>query len=148
MTADEDHCVARRRLLVIAGKGGVGRSTVAAAVGVGAARRGLRTVVVEVAGRGDVARALGREPTDGLSEREIYPGLSHGVGFDTEPDGSLALALEGGHTARRIVHAGGSATGRALTDRLIELVEASPAMDVRERTSGWRCGATASAAPR
>lgn len=77
MTADEDHWVARRRLLVIAGKGGVGRSTVAAAVGVGAARRGLRTVVVEVAGRGDVARALGREPADGLSERAIYPGLSH-----------------------------------------------------------------------
>jgi L-aspartate oxidase len=40
-----------------------------------------------------------------------------------------------GHTARRIVHAGGSATGRALTDRLIELAEASPAIDVRERTS-------------
>jgi L-aspartate oxidase len=61
--------------------------------------------------------------------------VARGVGFDTEPDGSLALALEGGHSVRRIVHAGGSATGKALTDRLIDLVEASPAIDVRERTS-------------
>ena len=58
-----------------------------------------------------------------------------GVGFDAERDGTLALALEGGHTARRIVHAGGSATGKALTDRLIELVEAEPRIEVRERTS-------------
>ena len=52
--------------------------------------------------------------------------VARGVGFDTAPDGNLALALEGGHSARRIVHAGGSATGKALTDRLIELVEANP----------------------
>ena len=61
--------------------------------------------------------------------------VARGVGFDTRPDGNLALALEGGHTARRIVHANGSATGKALTDRLIELIEASTTIDVRERTS-------------
>jgi L-aspartate oxidase len=61
--------------------------------------------------------------------------IARGVGFDTDSDGSLALALEGGHSARRIVHAGGSATGKALTDRLIELVAASPGIEVRERTS-------------
>jgi L-aspartate oxidase len=61
--------------------------------------------------------------------------LKRGVGFDTGPDGVLALALEGGHSARRIVHAGGSATGQALTHRLIELVEADPRIEVLERTS-------------
>ena len=61
--------------------------------------------------------------------------IARGVGFDTDPDGELALALEGGHSARRIVHAGGSATGKALTDRLIELIQASPGIEVRERTS-------------
>jgi L-aspartate oxidase len=61
--------------------------------------------------------------------------VARGVGFDTDPDGNLALALEGGHSARRIVHAGGSATGKALTDRLIELVEANPGVGVRERSS-------------
>jgi L-aspartate oxidase len=58
-----------------------------------------------------------------------------GVGFDTESDGELALALEGGHTARRIIHAGGSATGKALTDRLIERVVSEPRIAVLERTS-------------
>ena len=72
--------------------------------------------------------------------------LAHGVRFDTEPDGELSLGLEGGHTARRIVHAGGSETGRALTDRLATLVAEEPGIDVRENTSalalwsdGTRC---------
>src|SRR5271165_5897064 len=46
-------------LVVVTGKGGVGKSTVAAALGLAAYRRGLRAIVVEVAARGDVARALG-----------------------------------------------------------------------------------------
>lgn len=41
--------VAPPRLVVLVGKGGVGRSTVAAALGLVAARRGRRTLVVEVA---------------------------------------------------------------------------------------------------
>ncbi len=67
-----------------------------------------------------------------------------GVRFDTEADGSLALGLEGGHSARRIVHAGGSETGRALTSRLAELVSAHPGIEVMEGTSAealWSDGA-------
>jgi anion-transporting ArsA/GET3 family ATPase len=45
-------------LLVVTGKGGVGKSTVAAALGLAASRRGLRTIVVEVAAREDISRAL------------------------------------------------------------------------------------------
>jgi anion-transporting ArsA/GET3 family ATPase len=37
-----------RKLVVVTGKGGVGKTTIAAAVGVAAAARGLRTIVVEV----------------------------------------------------------------------------------------------------
>jgi len=58
-----------------------------------------------------------------------------GMQFDTRPDGGLELGLEGGHTARRIVHAGGSETGRALTDRLAQLVGASTRIRVEENTS-------------
>ena len=36
---------------------------------------------------------------------------ARGVQFDTDPEGGLALGLEGGHSARRIVHAGGSRDG-------------------------------------
>ncbi len=39
-----------RRLIVVTGKGGVGKTTVSAALGLLGARRGLRTIVVEVTG--------------------------------------------------------------------------------------------------
>lgn len=50
-----------------------------------------------------------------------------GARFDTEDDGRLALALEGGHHARRVVHAGGDASGaevsRTLTTAVAALVD-------------------------
>jgi L-aspartate oxidase len=58
-----------------------------------------------------------------------------GVVFDTEPGGELALGLEGGHTRRRIVHAGGSQTGHEITSKLAAMVAAEPRIEVRERTS-------------
>jgi len=60
---------------------------------------------------------------------------ARGVRFDAEPSGELALGLEGGHSARRIVHAGGSETGRAITSRLAELVAAEPMIAVWEGAS-------------
>jgi len=86
------------------------------------------------AGRG-LCRTAALEALVNEAPAAVEELIARGVGFDTLPDGSLALGLEGGHSERRIVHAGGSVTGKALTDRLIELVEASPAIDVRERTS-------------
>ena len=47
---------------------------------------------------------------------------SLGVRFDADRFGRLALGLEGGHSIRRIVHAGGSATGRRLVRQLSALV--------------------------
>ena len=44
-----------------------------------------------------------------------------GVHFDADRHGNLALGLEGGHSRRRIVHAGGSATGRRITRELSAL---------------------------
>jgi L-aspartate oxidase len=58
-----------------------------------------------------------------------------GVAFDLEPDGELALGLEGGHTRRRIVHAGGSQTGHEITSKLAAMVAAEPRIDVCESTS-------------
>jgi anion-transporting ArsA/GET3 family ATPase len=56
-----------RELLIVTGKGGVGTSTVAAALAVAAARRGLRAVVAEVAGRRDAAALLGAAAVDHVS---------------------------------------------------------------------------------
>ncbi|HEX2129577.1 MAG TPA: FAD-dependent oxidoreductase [Solirubrobacterales bacterium] len=58
-----------------------------------------------------------------------------GVRFDLDSRGELALGLEGGHSARRIVHAGGSETGRAITSRLAQLVAADGTIEVLEGAS-------------
>ncbi len=55
-----------------------------------------------------------------------------GVAFDLDADGELALGLEGGHTRRRIVHAGGSQTGHEITAKLAAMVDAR-AKDRRPR---------------
>ena len=55
-----------------------------------------------------------------------------GVRFDADRRGILALGLEGGHSRRRVVHAGGSATGRRIVRQLSAL-----AVD-RERDRGAR----------
>ena len=58
-----------------------------------------------------------------------------GISFDRSAGGELLLSLEGGHTRRRVAHAGGSATGRHVTARLSELVTAEDRIEVYERTS-------------
>jgi anion-transporting ArsA/GET3 family ATPase len=72
-----------RDLVVVTGKGGVGKSTVAAALGLAAARRGRRTIVAEVARRDDVSRALGGT---GVHEDELAPGLHH---LSIDPEDAL-----------------------------------------------------------
>ena len=85
-----------------------------------AGRDACRTAAVDV---------LSRETPERVGELE-----SLGAGFDRDADGSLALGLEGGHRRRRIVHAGGSATGRALVSILASRVAAEPAVRVLEHT--------------
>ncbi len=60
---------------------------------------------------------------------------SRGVVFDLDPDGELSLGLEGGHTRRRIVHSGGSATGHEITSKLAAMVAREQRIEVRERAS-------------
>jgi L-aspartate oxidase len=55
-----------------------------------------------------------------------------GVNFDADRTGRLALGLEGGHGLRRIVHAGGAATGRRIVRQLSAVVAAEERIDVRE----------------
>jgi len=61
--------------------------------------------------------------------------IARGVVFDLDHEGRLALGLEGGHTYRRIVHAGGSQTGYELTSKLAKWVDAEGRVEVKERTS-------------
>ena len=62
------------RLLVVTGKGGVGKTTVAAAIGLAAARAGKRTVVCEVAEQERITALFGHPPA-GARETTLAPGL-------------------------------------------------------------------------
>ncbi|HSL59619.1 MAG TPA: ArsA-related P-loop ATPase [Acidimicrobiales bacterium] len=63
---------AASRVVIVAGKGGVGKTTVAAALARAAARVGLRVLVVEVEGKGGLAAAHGRGDL-GYDETELWP---------------------------------------------------------------------------
>ena len=87
----------------------------------------------ERAGRGLVRRSaaevLCREAPDAVLDLE-----SLGVRFDADRHGHRVLGLEGGHTRRRVVHAGGSATGRRLVRQLSARLVKHPGVTVLERT--------------
>ncbi len=103
------------------------------------------------AGRGMVRQSAARVlATEAPAAVEDLTRL--GLRFDADRQGRLALGLEGGHSARRIVHAGGAATGRRLIRELsarvaqddrIEVLEGRPAIAIltsEDRATGVRLG--------
>jgi L-aspartate oxidase len=97
------------------------------------------------AGRGAVresaARILCQE-----APRAVEDLASLGIRFDADGQNNLALGLEGGHTRRRIVHAGGAASGRRIIRRLSARAAEDPQIEVLENrratavlTSQGRC---------
>lgn len=64
--------------------------------------------------------------------------LQLGVAFDRDADGNLALGLEAAHSRRRIVHAGGDASGRDIIRTLVRKVYETPSITVCEATCAQR----------
>jgi anion-transporting ArsA/GET3 family ATPase len=77
------HELLAKPLVVVTGKGGVGKSTVAAALALAAAREGRRVIVAEVAARDDVSRALEGEGGGVFVERAVGGGVHH-ISIDPE----------------------------------------------------------------
>jgi anion-transporting ArsA/GET3 family ATPase len=74
--------LADKRLVFVTGKGGVGKSTVALALGIAAARRGLRTIVAELSGQARAAETFGVAPPSG---EEVRLGdCLHAISVDME----------------------------------------------------------------
>jgi anion-transporting ArsA/GET3 family ATPase len=71
-----------RRLLFFTGKGGVGKSTMAAATAMLAADRGRRVLLVDVDGKGDLA-TLFEHRAVGFSPEQVHPGVL-AMSMDTE----------------------------------------------------------------
>jgi anion-transporting ArsA/GET3 family ATPase len=74
-----------RRLIFVTGKGGVGKSTVSAALGVAAAREGKRTIICEVAQQTRMSQVFERQGV-GYHETEIAPDL---FAFSIDPQRAL-----------------------------------------------------------
>jgi anion-transporting ArsA/GET3 family ATPase len=81
-----------RKLIFVTGKGGVGKTTVSAALALLAAERGLRTLVCEVDAKGNLADFYESGPTR-FEEREIQPNL-WAMSMDTEASLKQYLSLQ------------------------------------------------------
>ena len=64
--------------------------------------------------------------------RRVRELIALGARFD-QHDGVLQLAIEGGHSLPRVVHAGGDATGAEIERALADAAHALPNIDVREQ---------------
>ncbi len=67
-----------------------------------------------------------------LAPESVARLASWGVAFDRTPAGGWALGLEGGHSRRRILHAHGDATGRAILEALTEKARRTPSIVCEE----------------
>lgn len=64
-----------RRLLFVAGKGGTGKSTIAGALALIAARAGKRVLCIDIDAKGDLAGSLGSPPV-GFQPKSVQPNVS------------------------------------------------------------------------
>jgi L-aspartate oxidase len=106
--------------------------------------------------QGGIAAAIGKDDSPtlhaidthlagaGINEETIVEILTHdaparieellelGAAFDRNPSGELELGREAAHQRRRIVKAGGDATGHEILKTLIDAVRAHPSIEVVE----------------
>jgi anion-transporting ArsA/GET3 family ATPase len=93
-----------KSLVYVTGKGGVGKTTVAAAIGLASAARGRRTIVCEVAHQDRVSRAFARQGVREETEIELENGL---WAITIDPEAALREWLSGqlgGPTVRLLSH--------------------------------------------
>ncbi len=89
-----------KRLIFVTGKGGVGKSTVAAALGLLGARRGLRTMIAELSSQQRIQRLFDRYGP-GFEEIQIAPGL-------------FTISIDPEHAMNEYLHVKAGALGQAL----------------------------------
>jgi cellulose biosynthesis protein BcsQ len=94
---DLERFCATSRVVIVAGKGGVGKTTVTAALSVAAARAGANVLIVEVEGKSGLAGSFGR-PSLTYEEAELQAGVRART---LTPDDALVEYLED-HGLRRI----------------------------------------------
>lgn len=86
------------KILIVSGKGGVGKTTVAAALALVAARRGRTVCVAEVDRKGTLPKLFGRDAL-GYDPSELAPGL---WGMQIVPEQALAEYLDVQYHMKRV----------------------------------------------
>jgi len=96
-----------RELIFITGKGGVGKTTMAAAIGLAAAESGRRAIVVEVGDQTRIPEIFSRQPAAAGAELPLEPALSS---ITIDPDRALLEWLQsvGGRVSGRILASSGT----------------------------------------
>jgi anion-transporting ArsA/GET3 family ATPase len=97
--------LATSRVVIVAGKGGVGKTTITAALAVAAAREGANVLIAEVEGKSGLAEAFGKPPLD-YHEAELAPRIRART---ITPDDALVEYLQDhglGRFARRLAKTG------------------------------------------
>jgi anion-transporting ArsA/GET3 family ATPase len=96
-----------RKLLVLTGKGGVGKTTVSAALGLIAADHGLRTIVVEMGEQHRLAELFGAVPAEAGAQTELRENL---WSVSIDPDRALLEWLQslGGRVSGRVLASSGT----------------------------------------
>lgn len=132
-----------RKLLVITGKGGVGKSTISAAVGLLAARRGRRTIVVEVGEQQRLPGMFGLTGEEPGAETKLQEGL---WSISIDPDRALLewLASVGGRVSARVLassstfqYFAAAAPGAKELVSMAKIWELTRQERRRQRTSGF-----------
>lgn len=100
------------RVVIVAGKGGVGKTTVSAALALAAARQGLQPLIIELEGKSGLATMFGDEPLD-YSEIVLADADTTGAGEvrarTLTPDEALIEYLDDaglGRLSKRLVSSG------------------------------------------
>jgi len=122
-----------KRLVWITGKGGVGKSTVAAALGMAGARRGKRTIVCEVGAQERLSRLFRRQGvagdetllTDELWATSIDPQAALREWLGTQVGGTLARALNSASAFQYFVAAAPGAKELVTVTKVWELGQSS-----------------------
>jgi anion-transporting ArsA/GET3 family ATPase len=99
------HFCSTSRVVIVAGKGGVGKTTVTATLAVAAARTGMSVLIVEVEGKSGLPTAFGSGPL-GYEEQDLAPRIR---GRTLTPDAALLDWLQGNglkRISKRLVKSG------------------------------------------
>jgi anion-transporting ArsA/GET3 family ATPase len=132
-----------RKLLVVTGKGGVGKTTVAAALGLLASQRGLRTIVVEVGSQARLPELFGLTGSDAGVETRLQQNLSS---ISIDPDRALLEWLQtlGGRVSGRVLassstfhYFAAAAPGAKELVSMVKVWELTQGERWRRRTDGY-----------